>query len=182
MSRAHSALLAELPSAEQLVAALRALRKQGYRELDARVPHEVEGLDDALGLRARLIPMWTLGGGITGGTFAYLLQWWISAVDWPLDVGARPLHSAPAFIPITFESTILFAGLATVLGFFFHARLGRLWEPLDEIDELRSGTVDSFWIIVDGTDPRLDWQASRTDLEQLGATRVISVGQSEVTP
>jgi hypothetical protein len=173
--RTHTAMLAELPSGEELCAAIRALREKGYRELDVRVPHEIEGLDDALGLTKRRIPVWTLAGGLSGGTFAYLLQWWISAVDWPLDIGGRPLHSAPAFIPITFESVVLFGGLATLVGLFYHARLGRLWEPLDEIDELRRGTVDSFWLIIDGRDSRLDWDDTRGHLEALGATRVIAV-------
>ena len=173
-----SALLAEMKSASSLVAALRALREQGYRALDARVPHEIEELDEALGLRARKIPVWTLCGGLLGGTGAYLLQWWISAVAWPLNVGGRPLHSAPAFIPITFESIVLAAGFSTLAGLLWHARLGRLWEPLDEVDELRSATVDAFWIVLDGNDAMFDWAASRRHLEETGAVRVIAVRDS----
>lgn len=173
-----SALLAEMKSANSLVAALRALREQGYRALDARVPHEIEELDDALGPTARRIPIWTLCGGLLGGTGAYLLQWWISAVAWPLNVGGKPLHSAPAFIPITFESIVLAAGFSTLFGFLWHARLGRLWEPLDEVDELGSATVDSFWIVLSEHDPKFDWDATRRHLEETGAMRVIAVRDS----
>lgn len=170
-----SVLLAEMPSADALLAALRTLRARGYRDLDARVPHEIEELDEALGLQGRKIPTWTLLGGIAGAIGSYLLQYWVSAVAWPLDVGGRPLHSAPAFLPITFESTVLGAGIATLVGFLWHARLGKLWEPLDEVDELRSATVDAFWVVLSERDAAFDWKDSRTHLEETGALRVIAV-------
>lgn len=168
-------LLAEMPSADALVGGLAGLRDLGYRELDARAPHEIEALDAALGLTARKIPYWTLAGGLFGGIGAYLLQWWISAVSWPLDVGGRPLHSAPAFLPITFESTVLGAGLATLVGLVVHARLGRLWEPLDEVDAWRSATVDTFWIVVPDTDPMFDPTTTPRHLAHVGALRVVTV-------
>ena len=174
-----SALLAEMKSANALVAALRALREMGYRELDARAPHEIEELDEALGLHARRIPVWTLCGGLLGGTGAYLLQWWISAVAWPLDVGGRPLHSAPAFIPITFESIVLAAGFSTLAGLLWHARLGRLWDPLDEVEELKRATVDSFWVVVPEHDAMFEWDTARRHLEETGAIRVIAVRDSK---
>jgi hypothetical protein len=175
MTRTRSGLLAELPDASALLLALRGLRERGYRELDVRVPHEIEGLAELLDARRRRVPLWTLAGGLSGAIGAYALQWWISAVDWPLDVGGRPFHSAPAFVPITFESAVLAGGLATFVGLVAHARLGRLWEPLDEVDALQSGTVDAFWIVIDERDSRLDWRDSRRHLEELGAVRVIAV-------
>ncbi len=90
--------------------------ERGYRRMDAYAPYPVEGLAQALGDRRNYLPFVTLIGGIVGGVGAYFLQYWTSVVDYPINVGGRPLHSWPSFIPIAFETTILFAAIAAVLG------------------------------------------------------------------
>jgi hypothetical protein len=98
-------------------------------------------------------------------------------VDFPLNVGGRPLHSAPAFIPVTFELTILFAALATVLGFFLKAALGSLWAPVDEPDVLKSAAIDGYWVTVGA--PAEARKSIEQELVALGATRVVFFGSPD---
>ena len=109
-------LMAEFDSPADLLDAARRAYEEGYRRMDAYTPFPVDGLAEALGFRRTRLPLVVLFGGIAGGLGGYCLQYWISAIDYPLNVGGRPLHSWPAFIPVTFELTILVAALAAVLG------------------------------------------------------------------
>ena len=168
-------LLAEFDDPSRMVAALRDLRETGHVELDAYCPHPIEGLGELLGFERSVIARFTLSGGVLGALTGYVGQWWISAVDFPLNVGGRPLHSAPAFIPVTFELTILFAALATVLGLFLKARLGSLYAPVDEVAGFESASIDRFWLAV-GAEPAA---RGRTEdrLTELGALRVVPFGK-----
>jgi len=169
-------VLAEFAEPVRLVAALGALRRSGHADLDAYTPHPVDGIDTALGTPRSTLSRFTLAGGILGALTGYLGQWWITAVDFPLNVGGRPLHSAPAFIPVTFELTILFGALATVLGFFLRARLGSLWAAVDEAGVLQGAAVDQYWIAVgasDGARPSIE-----KELMELGARRVVPFGSA----
>lgn len=98
----------------QLIGAMEKVRGERYKHFDAFTPYPIHGLDAAQGLKRSPIPFVTLGAGLTGFACAFLLQYWTSAIDWPLNVGGKPLNSWPAFVPIMFELTVLFAGLATV--------------------------------------------------------------------
>ena len=102
-----------------LKAAMVKLRQANYQDFDAFTPYPIHGMDGAQGLKKSWIPFATLGAGMCGLTCAFLLQWWTSARDWPLIVGGKPFNSLPAFIPIMFELTVLFAGLTTVGAMFF---------------------------------------------------------------
>jgi hypothetical protein len=102
----------------ELIEAMKKVREQKYKHFDAFTPFPVHGLDAAQGLKRSPIPFVTLGAGLTGFICAFLLQYWTSAVDWPLNVGGKPLNSWPAFVPVMFELTVLFAGLASVGAMF----------------------------------------------------------------
>jgi hypothetical protein len=101
-----------------LIAATQKVRDAKYKDFDAYTPYPVHGLLDAQGLERSPLPFITFAAGMTGLTCGFLLEYWTSAVDWPLNVAGKPFNSLPAFIPIMFECTILFAGLATVAGMF----------------------------------------------------------------
>src|SRR5438874_635415 len=109
-------LLAEFADAGALVTAARRIHEKGYTRVDAYSPFPVEGLTEALGVHASRLPLVVLLGGIAGCVGGYFMQFYTAAVDYPLNVGGRPLHSWPAFIPVTFELTILSAALVAVLG------------------------------------------------------------------
>ncbi len=101
-----------------LIKATKKVREANYQSFDAFTPYPVHGLDAAQGLKRSPLPFVTFAAGITGCSLGFLLQYWTSAVDWPLIVGGKPFNSWPAFVPVMFECTILFAGLATVAGMF----------------------------------------------------------------
>jgi len=117
------ALMAEYATAEALVAAAQAAHDAGYRYAEAYAPFAVDGLAEALGFRRNRIPLVTLLGGIAGGVGGYLLQWYAAVRSYPEDVAGRPLHSWPMFIPVTFETAVLFAAFAAFFGAVGYALL-----------------------------------------------------------
>src|SRR2546430_10635553 len=113
----HYGLLAEFSNHEDLLRAAETAYAAGFRKMDAFAPFPVEGLPEALGKKTRL-PLLVLIGGIIGGVGAYYMEWYANAVSYVINIGGRPIHSWAAFIPITFELTVLAAGLTAVFFFF----------------------------------------------------------------
>ena len=106
-----------------LLEAARACRGRGFEIVDVRSPYPVHGIDDVAGIRRTRLPAVTLAAGATGFLVATAFQYWSSARDWPVNVGGKPWDSGPAFLPVTFEVTVLFAGLATVAALLVRSRL-----------------------------------------------------------
>jgi hypothetical protein len=165
-------LLAEFPTAEHLTDAVIAVRNEGYTRLDAYSPMPIEGLGEALGLRHTRLPLLVLIGGVVGGLGGYLMQWWMTTVSYPLNVGGRPLHSWPAFIPITFELTILGAALTAVLGMLGLNGLPQPYHPLFNVPEFSLATQNRFFLCIESGDKLFDPGRSRQLLENLGARKV----------
>src|SRR6516225_380634 len=109
-------LAAEFATPEQLLEAARTARDQGYKRMDAYSPFPIEGLPEALGRKRTLVPLVVLIGGIIGGTGGYFMEWYANVISYPINIGGRPLHSWPSFIPITFELTVLCAALSAFFG------------------------------------------------------------------
>jgi hypothetical protein len=168
-------LLAEFRTAEELTAAARAVCGAGYRRVEAYSPHPVEGLADALGFKRTRLPLIVLIGGICGGLAGYALQWWTMVVDYPLNIGGRPLHSWPAFIPVTFELTILGASLAAVLGMLALNGLPRPHHPLFNVPDFSLASQNRFFLCVEATDVKFDPKATTEFFQQLGASKVTVV-------
>src|SRR5438067_4773283 len=116
-------LMAQFSDPDDLLAATRRAHAEGYRRMDAYSPFPIEGLAEALGRRGTAVPFLVLLGGMTGGIGGYFMQAYAMGIDYPINVGGRPLHSWPAFIPITFELTILCAALTAFLSVFLLNRL-----------------------------------------------------------
>ncbi len=104
--------IGEFGTPEQLIQAPKKTREAGYRHVDAYAPFPVEGLSEALRLHRSWVPFITLLGGLAGGLGGFGLQYWAAAITYPQNIGGRPLNSWPAFIPVTFELTILGASAA----------------------------------------------------------------------
>jgi hypothetical protein len=168
-------LLAEFADREKLVAAARALVAAGYARLEAYTPTSVPEFEEVVGLPPSPIPWLVFAAGLTGAAIAYSLQYWLIAIDYPLLVGGMPANSAPAFIPITFESTVLFAALCAFLSMLAFARLPRLWHPVFEVPGFESASVNRFWLAIDSHDAHFDEAASARQLTELGALRVVRV-------
>ncbi len=146
-------LLAEFPNADTLCAAARRARANGYTHAEAYSPFPVEGLDEALGMRRNWVAPAALVGGLLGGAGTYFLQWYAAVVDYPINVGGRPLHSWPAFIPATFEITILGAAVAAVLTMLIQNGLPRLHHPLFEVEEFELASRNRFFLCLPAHDP-----------------------------
>jgi ActD protein len=168
-------LMAEFDDPDLLIEAARRCRAEGYRRLDAYTPFPVEGLAEALGVRERALPYLALCAGAAGGLGGYLMLWWMNGVDFPLNVGGRPLNAWPAFAVPSFEMTILGAVLAVIFGMLALNRLPRLHHPVFNSDRFRRVTVDRFFLAVETGDPRFDFEDTRTMLEGLGALAVEAV-------
>jgi hypothetical protein len=146
-------LLAEFPSAEALCAAARHVRARGWTRVEAYSPFAIEGLDEIIGAGTGWIAPLTLLGGILGGAGTYFLQWYAAVVDYPINIGGRPLHSWPAFIPATFEITILGAALAAVVTMLVQNGLPRLHHPLFEVEEFELASRNRFFLCLPARDP-----------------------------
>ncbi|HUK23551.1 MAG TPA: DUF3341 domain-containing protein [Terriglobales bacterium] len=168
-------LLAEFDTPTHLVEAAMATRDAGYKKIDAYSPFPVEGLAEAIGFHHDLVPLITLIGGILGGTGGYLMQWWIAAVSYPTNVGGRPYNSWPAFIVITFEMTILFAALFSVLGMLALNGLPMPYHPVFNVPRFAFATKDRFFLIVFASDAKYDAVQTRQFLEGLGPRSISEV-------
>ncbi len=172
------AMMAEFASGPELLAGVRAAREAGLSRLDAFTPYEVDGLQEALGVRRSRLPWIVLAAGLVGGGAAYALQWWINVVSYPLNIGGRPYHSAPAFIPITFEMTVLCAATAALISALVLGGLPSLWHPVFEVEGFERATIDRFWLAIDRGDAALDRTRTAAVLETAGALRVVWLGEA----
>jgi hypothetical protein len=171
-------VLGEFEGEEALLDAARALRAQGVTGLDLHSPYPVHGAEEALGLKRSTVPIVALVAGVTGATTGYLLQYWTVGVDWPLNVGNRPPHSPPAFIPVTFELGVLFAALSIFLGLLFaYFRFPRVHHPVFEVEAFRSATIDGLWL--SAAVGRTEAEGVAGELRRLGARSVSIVPGEE---
>jgi hypothetical protein len=168
-------LLAEYDSAASLYAACEKVRDAGYAAWDAYSPFPVHGLEKAMGLRASLVPWIVCVMGFTGAGLGFLLQWWTSAVDYPLIISAKPFNSYQAFVPVTFECGILIGAFGAVFGMFGLNRLPQLYHSLFNAKRFERVTDDKFFIAIETRDPRFDPEKTRVLLESTGALEVEEV-------
>ncbi len=168
-------LMAEFDGPDDLLEAARRAYEEGYRRLDAYSPFPVPGLAEAIGFRRTRLPLIVLFGGLVGGLGGYYLQYWISAIDYPLNVGGRPLHSWPAFIPVTFELTVLVAALAAVLGMLALNGLPMPHHPVFNVPAFELATRNRFFLCIEATDPQFDAVGTKSFLETLKPSGVFEV-------
>ena len=170
-----SYLMAEFETPEALADAIMRLREQGRHELDAYTPYSTEVVREALGWRRSRLPVCIFLVGSSAAGCAYLLQWYLVGHLYPLNVGGRPPHMPLAFVPITFEMGVLFAGFAALLGVLFLGRLLKLWDPVFEIPGFESASEDKFWLRVEVPEQQLDDVDLRQTLKSGGALSIIAV-------
>jgi len=168
-------VLAEFDTPGELLAATRRAHEAGYRQMDAYTPFPIEGLVEALGFHRTRLPLIVLLGGIVGGIGGYLMQYWIAAIDYPLNIGGRPLHSWPAFIPVTFELTILGAAIAAVLGMLILNGLPMPYHPLFHVPRFALVTRNCFFLCIEARDPKFDREETRRFLASVKAREVSDV-------
>ena len=162
-------LLAEFDSGESLLEAARAAHAVGYRNMNGYTPFPLEGLSAALGQKPPLLPWFVLLGGILGGSGAYFMLYYASVISYPINVGGRPLHSWPAFIPITFELTVLGASFAAFFGMLALNGLPHPHHPLFGVPAFSLASRDRFFLCIQARDPLFQLAQTRQFLERLGA-------------
>ncbi len=168
-------VLAEFESPEELVAAVRRARAAGYRKMDAYTPFPVEHLAEELGFHHTYLPLIVLIGGLVGCASGFLLQYWISVIDYPLNIGGRPLNSWPSFIPVTFEMTILVASLSAVLAMLGLNGLPMPHHPLFNSPRFALASRNRFFLCIEAGDAKFDREATAkflTELKPKGVTEV----------
>ena len=168
-------LMAEFASPAALVEAAEQARAAGYKRLDAFTPFPMERLSDALGHRRSRVPLLVLIGAILGACAGYGLQYWISAVSYPLNVGGRPYNSWPAFIPVTFEMTILVAGIFAVFGMLALNGLPTPYHPVFHVERFALASRDRYFLCIEAKDPKFDEAATRAFLAGLHPSGVFDV-------
>jgi len=168
-------LMAEFENPNDLVAAARQAREAGYVKLDAYTPYPVEALAEALDIHDRRLPAVVLGGGILGGLFGYALCYWTSVMAYPLNIGGKPFHSAPAFIVPTFETTILFAAFAAVLGMLGLNGLPMPYHPVFNTPRFALASRDRFFLCIEARDPKFDRDETWAFLTRLAPRVVMDV-------
>jgi hypothetical protein len=168
--RVHG-IAAQFSSPEDLLAAVKGARAEGYTKMDAFTPYPVHGLDRALGLRRSRLGYLVFGGGVVGAISALLLQWWTGAVDYPLVIGGKPLFAFEFSIPVTFELTVLLASFGAVFGMLAANGLPRLSHPVFRAETFRGVTDDRYMLLIESQDPKFEPQACERLLTSLGASR-----------
>jgi hypothetical protein len=168
-------IMAEFDSVNALVDAANRTREAGYKKIDAYSPFPVEGLAEAIGFHRDEVPLVVLIGALLGGLGGYLLQYWISVVSYPVNVGGKPYHSWPAFIVVTFEMTILFGGIFAVFGMLALNGLPMPYHPVFNVPRFAFATKDRFFLIVFSSDPKYNPTEVRHFLGSLGPRSISEV-------
>jgi hypothetical protein len=168
-------LMAEFEDPTSLVTATERAHHEGYRRMDAYSPYPIEELHDALGARHTKLPLIVLIGGLVGCIGGYALQYWSSVIAYPLNIGGKPLHSWPAFIPVTFECTILAAALSCVLGMLALNGLPMPYHPVFNLARFALASRNRFFLCIEAKDPKFDLEATRRFLESLEPREVSTV-------
>ena len=167
-------LMAEFETADKLLEATVKTATAGYKRIEAYSPFPIEGLADAIGFRTRL-PLIVLIGGIIGGLSGFFLQYWVSVIHYPINVGGRPLNSWPSFIPVTFELTILFAGLTAAIAMLALNGLPMPYHPVFNVPRFELASNDRFFLTIESNDPQFQLNTTRSFLEGLGAKGVYEI-------
>jgi hypothetical protein len=168
-------LLAQFEHPEELMLAAGKAHAAGFIRVSAYSPFPIEGLSDALGKAPTRLPLITLAGGILGGLAGYGMQYYACVISYPMNVGGRPDHSWPSFIPITFEMTILGASLCTVLGILALNGLPQPYHPLFNVPEFDAASRDRFFLAIESRDPQFEIETTRTFLLGLNPSKVLEV-------
>jgi len=169
-------LLAEFRSPQALLDAVLRAKERGYRAMDAFTPYPVEAVSEEIeNHRRSKVPLLVLLGGLAGAVAGFGLQYWTSAIDYPINVGGRPLNSWPAFVPVTFELTILFAAFAAVFGMFILNRLPEPYHPVFNVEGFERALQDRCFLLIESKDPEFELDETRSFLRELGPEEVHEV-------
>jgi hypothetical protein len=168
-------VMAEFEGPSELVHAARQTYEAGYRRINGYSPYPIEELSDAIGFTHTSLPLIVFCGGVLGGVGGFLMQYWIEVINYPINVGGKPYNSWPAFIPITFECTVLVAAFSAVLGMLILNKLPQPYHPVFNAPNFALATRDKFFLAVEANDPKYDHDKVVEFLKGLNALEVVDV-------
>ncbi|MFC2171590.1 DUF3341 domain-containing protein [Acidobacteriota bacterium] len=166
---------------DDLIKAAAVVRDSGYRKWDCFTPYPIHGLEKAMGLKSSPVAMIGLAMGFCGAFLAMLMQWWMSAVDYPVVIGGKPLFSWPAFVPIAFELFVLFAALTTMACIILFCRLGRWHSPLHDSGIMAQITCDRYAVVLSAKDERFEKSRARELLQKAGCGEIRNLHENSET-
>ncbi len=167
--------MAEFRTPEEILEAARAATEAGYSKAEAYTPFPIDGLAEALNFRHTPVALCTLIAGIIGGLTGFGMCWYANVINYPINIGGRPNNSWPAWIPITFELTVLFAALTAAFVMLYLNGLPRLHHPVFNVEEFEAASQDRFFLCIEAEDPKFEEGAVRRFLEGLAPLRVMGV-------
>lgn len=170
-------IVAEFETPEEILEAVKAVRKAGHTKVEAYTPFAVEGLDAAVGHEPTRLGFVTLFSGALGALLGFGMQWYANVIFYPLNIGGRPLNSWPNFIIITFEVAVLFAAFSSVIFMFLRNGLPRAHHPIFSTPGFENATRDRFFLCVEAADAKFDAVATRALLERQSPLSVSEVPQ-----
>ena len=168
-------VIAEFETPGDLVHAARNVYEQGYRRINGYSPYPIEELSEAIGFTHTSLPLIVFIGGVLGGLAGFGMQYYMEVIDYPLNVGGKPFNSWPAFIPITFECTVLAAAFSAVLGMLILNKLPQPYHPVFNVPNFAMATRDRFFLAVEANDPKFDHDTVTSLLRSLNAVEVSDV-------
>lgn len=172
-------VLAEFDTPKDIYHACESIRDEGFKHWDAHTPFPVHGLEGAMGLRPSKVPWIVAAGALFGATAGFTLQWWSMVVEYPAIIAGKPFFAWPAFIPVTFELTVLFASFGAVFGMLGINKLPTFNHPLFTSERFKGHTDDKFYVSIESRDPLYDPRKTKKMLKQLGAVHVEDVVEEE---
>lgn len=168
-------VMAEFDSAQGVVDAARRIMAEGFTRVEAYTPVPIEELNDIIHRRRTILPRLVLAGGLSGMAAGFGLQYWASAIEYPLNVGGRPYASWPAFIVPSYELTILFAALTAFIGMIALNGLPQPNHPVFNAPRFSLASSDKFFLVIEAVDPKYDAQGTMKFLQDIGAKGVYDV-------
>jgi len=168
-------LLAEYDTVPGLVSAAERAREHGYRRMDTYSPFPIEPAAEAIGFHKNRVALVVLMGGLLGGLGGYSLEYWVSVLAYPINVGGKPWHSWPAFIPVTFECTVLGAAISAFIGMLVMNGLPMPYHPIFNAPNFAAASKDKLFLCIEAADPQFDLARTRQFLEQTNPRVVTEV-------